>query len=132
MKDRALIKFAREFREGILDGGPSDMMCAAVCWPLVTLLNMHGVKCRSVESDLGELNHIWIKLDDGRALDPTIDQFNYLFDEKWPRVYLGARRRNITLNLAPPSRTVTTALSIRTVVSQIFNAPFAKQERRDG
>ena len=89
MKDRALVKFASEFREGILDGGPSDMMCAAVCWPLVTLLNMQGVKCRSVESDLGALSHIWIKLDDGRALDPTIDQFNYLFDEKWPEVYLG-------------------------------------------
>lgn len=89
VNDAELIEFVSEFREDILDGGPSDMMCAAVCWPLVTLLNMSGVECQTVESDLGQLNHIWIKLSDGRALDPTIDQFNYLFDESWPEVYLG-------------------------------------------
>lgn len=89
MKDKKLIKFAAEFREGILDGGPSDMMCAAVCWPLAGLLNMSGVKCEAIESDLGEMNHVWLRLSDGRALDPTIDQFNYLFDENWPEVYLG-------------------------------------------
>ena len=89
MTDDELIEFASEFREGILDEGPSDMMCAAVCWPLATLLSMSGVTCRAIESDLGELNHIWLLLDDGRALDPTIDQFNYLFNENWPEVYLG-------------------------------------------
>lgn len=89
MKDSKLIKFTSDFREGILDSGPSDMMCAAVCWPLVTLLNMYGVSCRTIESDLGHMNHIWILLSDGRALDPTLDQFNCLFDEKFPEVYLG-------------------------------------------
>ncbi|WFU26303.1 hypothetical protein QA649_08875 [Bradyrhizobium sp. CB1717] len=89
MTDAELTEFAEDFRESVLDGGPSDMMCAAVCWPLVPLLNMSGVKCRSIESDLGELNHVWILLEDGRALDPTLDQFNYLFDENYPTVYLG-------------------------------------------
>lgn len=89
MNDKELIEFASEFREGILDGGPSDMMCAAVCWPLAGLLSVSGVPCRAIESDLGDLNHVWLLLEDGRALDPTIDQFNYLFDEKWPEVYLG-------------------------------------------
>jgi hypothetical protein len=36
------------------------------------------------------MNHVWIKLTDGRALDPTADQFNVLFPAmKMPPVYLG-------------------------------------------
>lgn len=89
MNDKQLIKFATKFRRGILDGQPSALMCAVVCWPLETLLNMHGVKCRSVETDLGDMNHVWLKLTDGRALDPTLDQFNHLFATDFPPVYLG-------------------------------------------
>jgi hypothetical protein len=91
MTDADLIEFTQEFRDGILDGTPSWMMCAAVCYPLVTLLNMIGVKCDLVESDLGEFNHVWMRLADGRVLDPTADQFNELFpDLAMPPVYLGA------------------------------------------
>lgn len=90
MNDRDLIQFATEFREGILGGRPSAWTCAMVCWPLVPLLNMQGVKCEAVESDLSHLNHIWIRLADGRALDPTADQFNDLFPGyALPPVYLG-------------------------------------------
>ena len=77
MTDEELIAFVREFREGILNGRSSEGMCAAVCWPLVVLLNLYGVQCESVETDLSQRddcepgNHIWIKLSDGRALDPT-------------------------------------------------------------
>lgn len=93
MTDAELIEFAAEFREGILNGRPSNWMCAAVCWPLATLLNMHGVECEAVESDLGDLNHVWIRLADGRALDPTADQFNILFPHyDLPPVYLGKPR----------------------------------------
>lgn len=93
MTDRQLVRFAAGFREGILDGGPSDMMCAAVCWPLVTLLNMHGVKCeatesRGIETSFGTSNHIWIRLADGRALDPTADQFSSKA-RQYPPIYLG-------------------------------------------
>lgn len=88
MTDEELLTFAREFREGILDGRPSALHCAMVCWPLVTLLNLNGVDCESQEStvDLGDhtMSHIWIRLADGRALDPTADQFG-----KLPPVYLG-------------------------------------------
>jgi hypothetical protein len=91
--DDDLIEFVTEFRAGILDGRPSNMRCAMVCWPLATLLCMVGVECQTVESDLesdlGEMNHFWLRLADGRALDPTIDQFNNLFNENWPPVYLG-------------------------------------------
>lgn len=90
MTDAELLKFASEFREGILDGQPSAWMCAAVCWPLSTLLCLHGVDNEAVETDLGEMNHVWLRLADGRALDPTADQFNALFPAmNMPPVYLG-------------------------------------------
>jgi len=90
MSDDDLIEFASEFRAGILGERSSAWTCAMVCWPLVTLLNLHGVSCEAVESDLGDCNHIWIKLSDGRVLDPTADQFNY-FPKQYPPVYLGPR-----------------------------------------
>lgn len=91
MTDEELIAFVREFRDGMLNGRQSEGLCAAVCWPLEALLSLYGVECRSIETDLTHLddceaaNHIWIKLADGRALDPTIDQFG----EAYPDVYLG-------------------------------------------
>jgi len=92
MTDDELVRFATEFREGILDGDPSNWMCAAVCWPLSSLLRMHGVPNESVETDLGVCNHIWLRLADGRALDPTADQFNDISVDKLPPVYLGEPR----------------------------------------
>ncbi len=90
MTDAELIECCQEFRDGILDGRPSNWMCAMVCYPLVTLLGMYGVKAELVETDMGECNHVWMRLADGRALDPTADQFNDLFpDLKMPPVYLG-------------------------------------------
>lgn len=90
MSDAELIEFAREFRDGIIDGGLPTLMCFAVCAPLVTLLNLHGVNAKLVESDLEWCNHFWLRLEDGRALDPTADQFNYLDGAKLPAIYLGA------------------------------------------
>lgn len=96
MSDGDLIEFVRGFRDGILDGRSSRWCCFMVCAPLVTLLRLQGVKCEMVETDLGDLNHFWIRLDDGRALDPTADQFNSLYPHgivasgPVPPVYLGA------------------------------------------
>lgn len=93
MTDAELLEFTQEFRDGILDGGPSDMRCFMVCAPLVTLLNMSGVpakleEAKSVRTVYGECNHVWIKLSDGRVLDPTADQFNSR-RRKMPPIYLG-------------------------------------------
>ena len=93
MSDNELLEFATEFRDGILDGTPSDMMCAAVCWPLAALLRCDGIQCetvetKDVETDFGTCNHIWIRLADGRALDPTADQFSTP-EREYPPVYLG-------------------------------------------
>lgn len=88
MTDPELIEFAREFREGILDGQPSDLMCFMVSAPLAGLLRYSGVDCDTDSGDINEhghpCNHVWIRLADGRVLDPTCDQFG-----DFPPVYLG-------------------------------------------
>lgn len=62
-------------------------MCFAVCGPLQPLLSLAGVETELVEAwfkrEYGEQNHYWLKLPDGRILDPTADQFGL------PAVYLG-------------------------------------------
>jgi hypothetical protein len=87
--DAELIECAKDFREGILEGSPSDSMCFAISAPLVKLLNFYGVESELVECENGLCNHFWIQLADGRALDPTADQFNRLFSDNLPPVYLG-------------------------------------------
>lgn len=89
MTDKQLLKFARAFRNGIIGKGQSRYMCAAVSMPLCSLLALHGIEAEVVESDLGEINHVWIRLADGRALDPTADQFNDYGLPRLPPVYLG-------------------------------------------
>lgn len=88
MTDKKLVKLASDFRKGILGRGKSDWMCFAICAPLVNLLELYGVRATMVEVDLGDMNHFWLKLDDGRALDPTADQFNR-YGLALPPVYLG-------------------------------------------
>jgi hypothetical protein len=91
MTDAELIEIATDMRDGIVGNGSSAWKCAMVSWPLAGLLRFHGVECQCVSSDLGHCNHIWIRLADGRALDPTADQFNTLFPEMGlPPIYLGA------------------------------------------
>ena len=98
MNDGEILEFAKDFREGILDGDSSEMMCFAVCAPLETLLNMYGVDCELIEGSVGNCNHYWLELSDGRILDPTADQFNNL-DRRFPEVYLGAKPAGWSLNL---------------------------------
>lgn len=89
MTDAELVEFVTEFREGILGCDPPHMMCFAVCAPLVTFLNMHGVACKIVSGEDDEQNHFWLVLADGRVLDPTADQFNGSQHRPLPPVYLG-------------------------------------------
>jgi hypothetical protein len=97
MTDAQLIEFATEFRAGMLGDDPSTSACLMVCAPLVTLLNIYGVKCELIETNMIPIkrggrcstNHVWLRLADGRALDPTADQFNELDGARMPPVYLG-------------------------------------------
>jgi hypothetical protein len=89
MTDSDIIEIAEEFRAGILGERCSSGMCAVVAWPLAGfLIAAYGIPCECVESEspagAAWVNHVWIKLADGRALDPTFDQFG-----TGPSVYLG-------------------------------------------
>ncbi len=90
MDDDDLIECASGFREGVLGDRGSDLMCAAICWPLAGFLRFSGVDCDAEDRDIEEegypANHVWIRLADGRVLDPTADQFSAL---NLPPVYLG-------------------------------------------
>lgn len=89
LNDAQMLKCAEEFRAGILMGKSSANMCFMVCAPLEGLLRVHGVPIELCESTVkikaGETNHCWLKLADGRVIDPTADQF----DKKYPKVYFG-------------------------------------------
>lgn len=85
MTDAELIEITRDFRDGILNGRPSDLMCYAVSAPLQGFLSaVYGVETILEEVDLGECNHVWLRLPDGHILDATADQFPGM-----PPVYLG-------------------------------------------
>ena len=89
MNDRELKRIALEFRKGILAGSPSDMMCFAICAPLESYLVVcHEFVTHMEEVDFGCVNHCWLRLEDGRILDPTADQFSGK-TLKLPKVYLG-------------------------------------------
>lgn len=105
MTDAELVDFAHEFREGILDGKPSYSMCFAISAPLATLLEISGVPCKLTRCDNGFNEHYYVELADGRALDPTIDQFNWFFKDTQPPVYLGPPMKYHGVLPAPTTKT---------------------------
>jgi hypothetical protein len=89
--DLDLLQLATEFRKGILDcvqfNNDPRGMCFAVCAPLQGyLLACFGVETELVQADFGFSNHVWLRLDARRILDPTADQFP---EAKLPPVYIG-------------------------------------------
>lgn len=89
--DRDLLRLARAAREQITLGGRSNGYCAVVCVPLATYLTRRGLPAVDVHGAVGDWQHTWIELGDGRILDPTADQFNRASARRMPPVYLGAR-----------------------------------------
>lgn len=85
-----LLTYARDFREAILQGDSSDRMCVAISAPLHAAFRARGTPGHLVAADLGECEHIFLRLADGQVLDPTADQFNWCSRQKLPGVYLGA------------------------------------------
>lgn len=84
MTDIELIRLAAEFRKGILGRKSSRGMCFAVAAPLSSFLSFGGVSNSLEKGENEATNHFYIRLSDGRVLDPTADQFG--FDP----VYLGS------------------------------------------
>lgn len=93
MRDKQLIKIARDFRRGMIGKNTAGGgFCGMICWPLSSMLSgIYGVKNECASADLDDeksdwANHVWIKLADGRVIDPTFDQF---CSEEPVDVYLG-------------------------------------------
>lgn len=93
MTDAEMIQIARDFRDGMIGKNThGGGQCAKVSWGLAGYLkSICGVDCECVTSDHRAMNtdwidHVWIMLADGRALDPTFDQF---CREEPVAVYLG-------------------------------------------
>lgn len=79
MTDKEIIKCAKGFVAGILDGSDSTHKCFMVCAPLAAYLSVLRIECTATEGEViiaGEgWHHFWITLADGRIIDPTADQF---------------------------------------------------------
>lgn len=97
MTDRQLKQTAIGFRRGILGKRSSDLMCFAVCAPLQGYLSMLGVETVLVKgvfhksaAESVHMEHYWLRLPDGRILDPTADQFTGDEGQPMPKVYIGA------------------------------------------
>lgn len=76
--DAEIVKIAKGFTKGILDGRPTIDMCYMVCSPLVAYLHCEGFECTLTEGEVNGYHHFWITLDDGKIIDPTADQFGLL------------------------------------------------------
>ena len=84
MTDAELKRIARQFRRGILGKRPSAQMCMAVSASLQGVLSaLYGVDTVLEEIQLRDMNHVFLRLADGRILDATADQFGL------DAVYLG-------------------------------------------
>lgn len=84
MTDKQIGRIAKQFRSGILKRGQtSRMMCAAVSYSLQGYLSALGEETECIEVSLENINHVFLRLMDGRILDATADQFG------GPPVYLG-------------------------------------------
>lgn len=85
-----LLTYAQDFRESVLQGCSSQWMCVALSAPLHAAFRARGTASELVVTDLGECEHVFLRLADGQVLDPTADQFNWCSRQKLPGVYLGA------------------------------------------
>lgn len=86
--DAELLKIATDFRDGLIGRKNGAGYCFMVCAPLAGLLDNLGMGPVDLRESIvkingGSTNHVWIRLPDGRVLDPTADQFDLV------PVYLG-------------------------------------------
>lgn len=100
MTDAELIECATEMRRGILGSQSSRWMCAAVAWPLQGYLSaLCGIETEAVRVEIDmdvSCDHVFLRLPDGRVLDPTADQFEEL---GLPPVYLGEPHPKIHIDV---------------------------------
>ena len=84
--DAQLKTMCREFRKGMLDRMSSKGKCAMVSWALQGFISFAtGIQTKVYECEVGEWNHLYLMMPDGRVIDCTADQFG----KKYPQVYIG-------------------------------------------
>lgn len=98
-----LEKVCLDFRRGILGRRSSHRMCNAICRPLQAWLSFsENLQTRTVQGLFvkhdGDPNifrwamwHWWLKLPDGRIIDPTADQLKRYEYPAMPKVFIGER-----------------------------------------
>jgi hypothetical protein len=95
MTDKELIKITGQFTKGLLGKRKSNGMCFAVSAPLQGYLSACGLETELIEGEIkiGKdiHNHCWLKLPDGRILDPTANQFKTPDGKDMPITYLGKK-----------------------------------------
>lgn len=110
LSDAEIIKIAKGFTKGILNGRSTVDMCFIVCSSLAAYLSGAGVECTLTEGCINhcenELHHYWITLKDGRIIDPTADQFGLLnvWVRKQPsnyKMYTKEEREDYETNYQP-------------------------------
>lgn len=88
VKKDNLHKIVTAFRRGILEKRESVGMCFVVCSPLAGYLSVCGIKTELEKVNFPHANHCWLRLPDGRIIDPTADQFS-CDEQTLPKVYIG-------------------------------------------
>ena len=95
-KPRPLLRTVTEFRRGILGKRSSMNMCYMVCAPLESYLRTLGWETELVSGKVSGKEHYWLRLLDGRIIDPTADQFfPEEGDKMMPKVYIGDQPREL-------------------------------------
>jgi hypothetical protein len=93
MSDRELIRITSGFTKGILNKRESKSMCFAVSFPLQGYLSFCGLEAEIIEGEIKlnkeVWNHFWLRLPDGRILDPTANQFKTPDGKEMPKIFIG-------------------------------------------
>jgi hypothetical protein len=70
MSHTEIFRIVHEFVERLLDNGVAAKMGYMTIASLAAILEVRGVIVEIMITDMGEDTHYWLKLPDGRALDP--------------------------------------------------------------
>ena len=93
MSDKELLKITSSFTKGVMGTREPTGMCFMVCSSLQGYLSICDLDVDLVEGEIkvgkDVYNHFWLRLPDGRILDPTASQFNVLNGVEMPKIYLG-------------------------------------------
>lgn len=85
-----LVECVTEFRAGLLGKRSDARMCFAVSSALAGYLHFLGQEAEVVHGSVGEHDHYWIELGDGRIIDATASQFKKPNGREMAQVYIGA------------------------------------------